>query len=281
MRKRFGLRACTAVNVGGGATPNWEENKLSRIPLRWMIRECFNCNTGILFDARMLQRIGLPVFKNALGEPELAPLYKFTPAPAPVKPYSRPVRKAWWKVLFAALWCPFALIGRLLFSWNKKPQKPEHWDGEEPPEFDLVDIPEDYELQNDLADSRTETHDQLEKKFLWVLLDWFPQRVKKQKAIINKLESGDSYKWLWNRGSGRKIPKTEIEEGLQVHRTVKMRLEQLGEAYAPQARPNIHIARVDEAGNKIKEPRRMTHYEWNNPNPEQWKWVGECELPKN
>jgi hypothetical protein len=27
----------------------------SRIPLRWMIRECFDCHTGILFDMDMLK----------------------------------------------------------------------------------------------------------------------------------------------------------------------------------------------------------------------------------
>ena len=60
-----------------------------------------------------------------------------------------------------------------------------------------------------------------------------------------------------------------------MHRTVKMRLEQLGEVYTPQARPNIRVARKDARGKKLKEPRRMTHYEWNTPDPEQWTWVGD------
>ena len=80
----------------------------------------------------------------------------------------------------------------------------------------------------------------------------------------------------WNRGKGRKIPETEINQGLKIHRTVKMRLEQLGEDYVPQARPYIRLARFDEHGKSFKEPRRMTHHEWNNPEPEQWAWVGEC-----
>ena len=79
----------------------------------------------------------------------------------------------------------------------------------------------------------------------------------------------------WNRGQGRKIPKSEIDEGLKIHRSVKIRLEQLGEEYTPRARPNIRIARRDAHGNKIKEPRSMTHYEWNTPNPAQWTWVGD------
>ena len=34
-------------------------HSLARIPLRWMIRECFKNNTGIRFHAELLKRIGL------------------------------------------------------------------------------------------------------------------------------------------------------------------------------------------------------------------------------
>ncbi|KAI9455939.1 hypothetical protein BJY52DRAFT_1384548 [Lactarius psammicola] len=36
-------------DVGGGSVPNGTRNSLARIPLRWMIRECFRANTGIQF----------------------------------------------------------------------------------------------------------------------------------------------------------------------------------------------------------------------------------------
>jgi hypothetical protein len=35
---------------------------LSRIPLRWMIRQCFECDTGILFDTAALVEIGLDIY---------------------------------------------------------------------------------------------------------------------------------------------------------------------------------------------------------------------------
>lgn len=185
------------LDVGGGATANWIEYKLARIPLRWMIRECFDCNTGILFDARMLQRVGLPVYQDDTTQRiTLAPLYKWNPAPAPLaKPT---IKLSWWKALLASLFYPFCLFGRLFFTHTPKVEKPDTADDDDPHEYDLEDIdPNSYEYENDLKDCRTETHDQLEKKLLWIILDWIPQRVKKQKAIINILESGDSYKWLY------------------------------------------------------------------------------------
>ncbi|KAJ6479746.1 hypothetical protein C8R45DRAFT_1216250 [Mycena sanguinolenta] len=46
-------------DVGGGSVLNGTTNALSRIPLRWMIRECFVTKTGILFKAVKLRTAGL------------------------------------------------------------------------------------------------------------------------------------------------------------------------------------------------------------------------------
>ncbi|KAI4517926.1 hypothetical protein K525DRAFT_242848 [Schizophyllum commune Loenen D] len=46
-------------DVGGGAVRNDERYSLARIPLRWMIRQCFMLNTGILFYRDLLPRVGL------------------------------------------------------------------------------------------------------------------------------------------------------------------------------------------------------------------------------
>ncbi|QRV94548.1 choline transport protein [Ceratobasidium sp. AG-Ba] len=53
--------AGTHSDVGGGSVPNGTPNHLARIPLRWMIRECFANNTGILFERSRLEAIGLNV----------------------------------------------------------------------------------------------------------------------------------------------------------------------------------------------------------------------------
>jgi len=47
------------VDVGGGSVSNKTHHSLARIPLRWMVRECFKTNTGIMFDARGLRDLGL------------------------------------------------------------------------------------------------------------------------------------------------------------------------------------------------------------------------------
>ncbi|KAL5498608.1 hypothetical protein ACEPAH_1962 [Sanghuangporus vaninii] len=46
-------------DVGGGSVPNSTPNSLARIPLRWMIRECFLAQTGIQFEAESLKALGL------------------------------------------------------------------------------------------------------------------------------------------------------------------------------------------------------------------------------
>ena len=78
MLTRCVLRILPA-DVGGGAVTNKEPTYLVHIPPRWMARKCFNCNSGIVFDACMLQTIGLPVYCDAcLRLPMLAPLYTCT-----------------------------------------------------------------------------------------------------------------------------------------------------------------------------------------------------------
>jgi len=74
-------------DVGGGATPNGTRHQLSRIPLRWMIRQCFECNTGIMFYSGTLVEVGLDV-------PTLWPVYKTPkkpivgPSPSLIERYS-------------------------------------------------------------------------------------------------------------------------------------------------------------------------------------------------
>jgi hypothetical protein len=49
------------ADIGGGAVPNSERHKLAQIPLRWMIRQAFECNTGIIFRTAVLAEHGLDV----------------------------------------------------------------------------------------------------------------------------------------------------------------------------------------------------------------------------
>lgn len=49
------------ADVGGGAVKNEVRHKLSNIPLRWMLRQTFECNTGIIYDTAKLAEVGLDV----------------------------------------------------------------------------------------------------------------------------------------------------------------------------------------------------------------------------
>lgn len=47
------------LDVGGGSVDNGTPRSLARIPLRWMIRECFRMKTGIQFEADRLYDLGI------------------------------------------------------------------------------------------------------------------------------------------------------------------------------------------------------------------------------
>ncbi|KAL5633665.1 hypothetical protein ACGC1H_005769 [Rhizoctonia solani] len=47
------------TDVGGGSVKNGERYSLARISLRWMVRQCFKCDTGIMFHSNQLEDIGL------------------------------------------------------------------------------------------------------------------------------------------------------------------------------------------------------------------------------
>ncbi|RDX42989.1 hypothetical protein OH76DRAFT_1253027 [Lentinus brumalis] len=58
-------------DIGGGSVADSTTFKLARIPLRWMVRECFKANTGIRFHAELFKHIGLdPVTLNVPKRPE-------------------------------------------------------------------------------------------------------------------------------------------------------------------------------------------------------------------
>ncbi|KAH9932123.1 uncharacterized protein BXZ73DRAFT_101498 [Epithele typhae] len=56
--KEVWFAGCHA-DVGGGSVSDTERHSLARIPLRWMVRECFRTHTGIRFHAELLKDIGL------------------------------------------------------------------------------------------------------------------------------------------------------------------------------------------------------------------------------
>lgn len=68
-------------DVGGGNVLNGTRNALARIPLRWMLRECFKTNTGIMFHREMFHSVGMEA-------DNLYPVVR--PRPPPVCQFSTP-----------------------------------------------------------------------------------------------------------------------------------------------------------------------------------------------
>ena len=61
------------LDVGGGAVKNGTRNALARIPLRWMVRQCFLADTGIMFNSQLLAQIGLDpgtLYPRVLSRPD-------------------------------------------------------------------------------------------------------------------------------------------------------------------------------------------------------------------
>ena len=153
---------CSFSDVGGGSVRNGERHSLSRIPLRWMIRECFKVDTGIIFDAHMLKNeVGLDV--NSILE-----------APPPHRPATfqldmpKPEGGALQKI-------PAAIISALYspYSWIRgKPSDVNSPEDESPPVQPLPTS--ENESQEELNDAISQIHDQLKKYAHWRVMEWIP-----------------------------------------------------------------------------------------------------------
>ncbi|TCD61534.1 hypothetical protein EIP91_008278 [Steccherinum ochraceum] len=279
------------TDVGGGSVKNDTPHALARIPLRWMVRQCFECNTGLIFDAVMLQQIGMSVYIDSYGQPALGS----QPARLPAKPdqtQEPPEGQssfAWSVVegIWGTVTYPITRIvdiSRMASSHTKHahleskrstlPVRKQN--AEYHLEYRNRAEAEAHEAEEERKDSLSPLYDQLAANWVWHILEWIPQRVKKQKAIVKMDDSLEGYTWVWNRGRGRKVYKDEMEEGMLVHRSVRTRLE-AGPAFAdserlywPKVRPHlptrVHV-------HDSTDPVRLDYHEWNVDTPEHWKWV--------
>ncbi|KAF4571711.1 hypothetical protein EYR40_008228 [Pleurotus pulmonarius] len=176
-------------DVGGGSVPNDTQHSLARIPLRWMIRECFKTHTGIMFDCAGLQVLGLD--PGALY-PEVLPR---PPMPSPST--------------------------TLRIQDIPKPSRGPR-DDARLPNFADVDYSALYksEEDHDMLDLVSPIYDQLSLAPYWWLLEILPMKHRHQNADNS---------WVshigFNLGAGRIIPKQK--RGVKVHRSVKIRMEAL------------------------------------------------------
>ena len=119
-------------------------NSLSRISLRWMIRECFRANTGIQFHRESLKRIGL--------DPDTF----LEPRPPAIAPTPTPVAQ-----VETAAHAPGPTDATVVDHVQGFPAAASTFKSEE---------------DEELADALSEKHDQLEISKPWWILEILPMR---------------------------------------------------------------------------------------------------------
>ncbi|KAI6024565.1 hypothetical protein EDC04DRAFT_2899944 [Pisolithus marmoratus] len=132
-------------DVGGGAVENGTQPSLSRISLRWMIRECFKANTGILFHRPLFQQIGMDpatLYPHVLKRP---PALTSMPTTSPLS------------------------------------DKVERDSSSQ----DIEDTKIVNEEQEDLADALSDIHDRLKLRPIWWILEGLPQQLHYQRDKDN------------------------------------------------------------------------------------------------
>ncbi|KAJ7598622.1 hypothetical protein C8J56DRAFT_1039511 [Mycena floridula] len=198
-------------DVGGGSVRNSTPHSLARISLRWMIRECFKTDTGIMFDTGRLQELGMdpstlypfvtprpPPLSPPLSAAQ-APLVKQPSALKPTNPF-----KALAKRIVEKSRPRDSISSPLVEKFKQSEDKP-------PPHTPLT------EEEEELRDVLSPIHDQLEIKKSWWILEILPMEYKYQ-------ESDDKWKSGFgpNLASPRRIPR---QNGIKFHRSVKTRME--------------------------------------------------------
>jgi len=246
-------------DVGGGSVINGTRHSLARIPLRWMIREIFKADVGIIFDAHMLKHeVGFDVESPFQAPPRLKP-----DEIRILLPEKRSRTLKFLEAIWSVVTIPFSIIG-WLFGKLRIQQKHEAVDFlSEESRF----ISEG-EAKEELHDALSPIYDEMESHLWWRIMEWIPFLDKKQFAEVDGIDDPWAYKWVWNRGAGRVIYRPVIKRGMKVHRSVKTRIEALDHFgnsghYIPQVRPHL----------PHEKPRQLTFEEWNAENPEHFEWV--------
>ncbi|KXT01627.1 hypothetical protein AC578_8024 [Pseudocercospora eumusae] len=194
------------ADVGGGAVKNEVRHKLSQIPLRWMIRQCFECNTGIIFKTHRLAEEGIDVHT-------LWPLYTKLPNPGELPPPDIAERHKKGEL------GPIERRASVLEPVKKdEPMGMHHvnlYDDKEKRKLSQNWIPEQIE---DYFDGISDINDQLKVGKSWWILEFWPVKVRfwKNEEWVKKV--------TLNRGRHR----CAQEAKPNLHWTVEQRMHVLG-----------------------------------------------------
>jgi hypothetical protein len=156
------------IDVGGGSVPNDTPNTLARIPLRWMIRECFLANSGIMFESDKLCHLGLD--PSTLWDQNGH--VRVRPGPQPVG--SAKIRSApptpKKPSVFYRFFHSILVILHLASSAEDKPH---------PEDEPVISIPN--EEEEELRDALSPMYDQMEINPWWKILEYLPLTTRYQK----------------------------------------------------------------------------------------------------
>lgn len=208
------------VDVGGGSVDNKTRNSLARIPLRWMIRECFKAGTGIIFYVEGLRELGLDPLT-------LSPA--ITPRPPPICISDgiieeAPAPQSWIMRLFSS-------FISMLSTHSPSDSTSGSTESKNTP------VVETSEEEEDLRDALSPMYDQLKIHPLWWILEILPLKLRYQRenhswvSYVGCVSVDLVIMWTTNlsclascnMGSPRHIP-GQFERGVRMHRTVQTRV---------------------------------------------------------
>lgn len=180
-----------------------------------MIRQCFECKTGMIFDAVMLQQLGLAIYlDDNTGEPALVD--KIERLPAEYRKCTQRERNknmffAILRLIWAFLTYRFFILLSLLRLARRHPARHTHVSKRSKFKRKVLPARHDpsscklqyhdrdeackHEAEEERKDALSPLYDQLNAAWIWHILEWMPQKVKKQKAIARGWEKG-GYHWV-------------------------------------------------------------------------------------
>jgi hypothetical protein len=149
--------ALRLTDIGGGSVDNETRYSLARIPLRWMVRECFKTNSGVIFKTDSLREIGIDpntIYPSVLPRPPA--LFDLAKTQFVEQPPSTSL---------------LSWIGSFFFG---RSQATSQADGQKK-------IPFINEEDEELRDALSPKYDQLDISWFWWILEILPISVRRQK----------------------------------------------------------------------------------------------------
>ncbi|KAF8349608.1 hypothetical protein F5887DRAFT_878546 [Amanita rubescens] len=211
-------------DIGGGSVENGTRYCLARIPLRWMVRECFKTNSGIIFRTDSLREIGIDpstIYPSVLPRPPA--LFDRAKTQFVEQPPSTSL---------------LSWIGSFLFRSSQATGNSVQADSQKISQQPFIN-----EEDEELRDALSPKYDQLDISWIWWILEILPISIRHQK---------ENNQWVsevgFNLGQGRDIPR-QRSRGVKVHRSVKLRMEakfkRKEDKYEPQANLDVEPHWID------------------------------------